>query len=33
VAGRDAARPDAIMITGTGDHDPPETAITINWIA
>jgi len=24
--------PDAIMITGTDDHDPPETMITINWI-
>jgi len=25
--------PDAIMITGTDDHDRPETMITINWIA
>jgi len=21
-----------IMITGTDDHDPPETMITIHWI-
>ena len=24
--------PDAIMITGTDDHDRPESMITINWI-
>ena len=28
----DAALPDAIKITGTDDHDPPESMITINWI-
>jgi len=26
------ALPNAIMITGTDDHDPPEIMITINWI-
>jgi hypothetical protein len=26
------ALPDAIMITGTDDHDPTETMITIHWI-
>ena len=31
-AGQHIALPDAIMITGTDDHDPPETMITINWI-
>jgi hypothetical protein len=33
VADHDAAPPDAIMITGTDDHDRPESMITINWIA
>jgi len=32
VADRDAAPPNTIMITGTDDHDPPETVITIIWI-
>jgi hypothetical protein len=31
-AGQHITLPDAIMITGTDDHDPPETMITINWI-
>jgi hypothetical protein len=26
-----AALANAIMITGTDDHDPPETMITIRW--
>jgi len=25
-------RPSAITITGIGDHDPPESVITIDWI-
>jgi hypothetical protein len=31
-AGQHITLPDAIMITGTDDHDPPETMITIHWI-
>jgi hypothetical protein len=31
VARQPTARPNAIMITGTDDHDPLETVITINW--
>jgi len=31
-AGQQNALPNAIMITGTDDHDPLETVITINWI-
>jgi hypothetical protein len=30
--GQHTALPDAIMITGTDDHNPPETMITIHWI-
>jgi hypothetical protein len=28
---RSPAHPNVIMITGTDDHDPPETMITIDW--
>jgi len=28
---RTPPRPAAIMITGTGDHDPPDSVITISW--
>jgi hypothetical protein len=31
-AGQHTALPDAIMITGTDDHDPTETMITVHWI-
>jgi hypothetical protein len=31
-AAQHATLPGAIMITGTDDHDPPETTITIHWI-
>jgi len=28
----DGTLPNAITITGIGDHNPPETVIMINWI-
>jgi len=31
-AGQHIALPDAIMITETDDHDPPEIMIKISWI-
>ena len=33
MARQPTARPNAIMITGTDDHDPLETMITIDWNA